>query len=283
LVGTARPLWSWFQRRRAAEWAIGDGRIESSSVTKPNFSLTTRRGHYVSELHYSYFAVGSQHFGSYRREFPTENEAAAFVRNLEGLPVSIHYDPAKPARSLILEPDAAALMQRRAPTLASIESSSRTPVPDWLRPFLWLFAWLSCIGLIASLWVHVGALMGRRVAPESFFWILHVGIFVVWIPSVLIAQRLVGSLNRKDFWKVVLADSPVWMRYIVYGFGGYAIVNFLLFMMNAPSSSGGDSPPSAVWRGFSGHWMAFYSAGFAILYAAARRERDSDRSPRDRA
>lgn len=62
--------------------------------------------------------------------------------------------------------------------------------------------------------------MGKRVAPEFFFWLLHIGIFVVWIPAIFAAQRLVGNVSRKDFWKVVLIGSPDWMRYMVYGFGG---------------------------------------------------------------
>jgi hypothetical protein len=56
-----------------------------------------------------------------------------------------------------------------------------------------------------------------------------------------------------------LKDSPDWTRYMVYGFFGYAIVNFLFFMTKAPSGGGGANPPAVVWRGFSGHWMAFYS------------------------
>jgi hypothetical protein len=146
----------------------------------------------------------------------------------------------------------------------------------WIRRFLWFFVCLSAIGLVVSLWIHLGAVMGRRVAPEAFLWMLSVGIFIVWLPTVLVAQRLVGSTNRKDFWKVILKGSPDWMRYMVYGFLGYAMLNFLLFMTKAPSGGSGN-PPAVVWRGASGHWMAFYSAALAILYAAARTE---DRSLR---
>jgi hypothetical protein len=73
----------------------------------------------------------------------------------------------------------------------------------------------------------------------------------------LVAQRLVGNVNRKDLWKVVLKGSPDWMRYMVYVFFVYGIVNFLLFMGKTPSGSSGPNPPASVWRGFSGHWMAF--------------------------
>jgi hypothetical protein len=69
-----------------------------------------------------------------------------------------------------------------------------------------------------------------------------------------------------------LKDSTDWTLYMVYGFFGYDIVNFLFFMTKAPSGGGGANPPAVVWRGFSGHWMAFYSAALAILYSAARAE-----------
>ena len=68
----------------------------------------------------------------------------------------------------------------------------------------------------------------------------------------------------------MLQGSPDWMRYMVYGFFGYALLNFALFMTKAPTGGTGVNPPAAVWRGFSGHWMAFYSAALAILYSAAK-------------
>ena len=142
----------------------------------------------------------------------------------------------------------------------------------WIRPFLPVFIAISAVGLILSLWVHLGAVMGQRVAPEAFFWILHIGIFIVWFPAVFLAQKLVRNVNRKDFWKAVLKDAPLWMRYMIYGFLGYAIVNFLFFMVNAPGGGSGANPHAAVWRGFSGHWMVFYSAALAILYSANRNQ-----------
>jgi hypothetical protein len=60
-------------------------------------------------------------------------------------------------------------------------------------------------------------------------------------------------------------------RYMVYGFSGYAFLNFALFLGSGGSSGPGNTglnPPANVWRGFSGHWMVFYSAALAILYSA---------------
>jgi len=270
LAGFAKPAWNWLRRKRATGWPVADGRIESVDVSKPSFSFTSKRGYYVAELGYSYSVAGNLNSGLYKREFPTEHEADEFVHDLQGKAVVVHYDPAKPSSSALLEPDIGVVLQNRAPSSAPDFPSAANAVPDWIRPFLWVFVWLSAIGLVVSLWVHIGAIMGRRVAPEQSFWLLHVGIFVVFFPAVLVAQRLVGSTSRRDFWKVVLKGAPDWMRYMVYGFLGYAIVNFLLFMTKAPSGGNGANPPAVVWRGFSGHWMAFYSAALAILYSAAR-------------
>jgi hypothetical protein len=56
---------------------------------------------------------------------------------------------------------------------------------------------------------------------------------------------------------------------MVYGFFAYAFVNFAFFMSKVPAGRTAGTPP-IVWRGFSGHWMLFYSAALAMLYSAAK-------------
>ena len=114
--------------------------------------------------------------------------------------------------------------------------------------------------------------MGRRVAPRALFMVLHVGIFVVWFPAVFVTKNRMGNRGSKD-WKVVLRGCPDWMRYMVYGFFGYAFLNFALFMSKSPTGHLEGTPP-IVWRGFSGHWMLFYSAALATLYSAAKTSGD---------
>src|SRR6266536_749224 len=272
VAGWSVPVWRWLQRKRASSWPAADGRIESVEVTKPRFSFSARRGYYVAELRYSYSVAGTLHWGSYRKDFPTEPEANEFVRDLKGKAVAVHYKTDRPSTSTVLQPDIEPLLQNRAPAPLYDYPFAANSVPGWIRPFLGVLVCFSAVGLVVSLWVHLGAVMGRRVAPEAFFWMLHVGIFVVWFPAVFVARRIVGSVNRKDLWKVVLKDSPDWMRYMMYGFFGYAAIDFLFFMAKAPSGGSGANPPAVVWRGFSGHWMAFYSAALAILYSAAHTE-----------
>ncbi|HEY4360725.1 MAG TPA: hypothetical protein VGN17_07135 [Bryobacteraceae bacterium] len=143
-------------------------------------------------------------------------------------------------------------------------------MPDFSKPWLTFLAVLAGIGLILSFLSHVAALSGAQgPLGTRTFW-LHIGVFIVWIPTVLVSKRMTAGFDQKDFWKAVLRGCPSWARYVVGGFFAYALVNFILALTNAPpkGSGPGGMPPSVV-RGFSGHWMAFYSAAMAVLYSAA--------------
>lgn len=140
------------------------------------------------------------------------------------------------------------------------------------------FICLSAIGLILSLIVHVSALLGLPSALGESAWALHMGIFVVCLPAALVSRRLTRDFKRKDFRKAALRGCPQWMRWMTYGFLGYAIINFITFIAFSDKGGSGSDTPAAVFRGFSGHWMAFYSAALAVLYSASQvRERDAAR------
>ena len=135
-----------------------------------------------------------------------------------------------------------------------------------LTPFI-VFA---AIGMIFSLIAHGCALLGLPQPLGDAAWGLHIGIFVVWLPAVLVSNRLVRDFKRKDFWKAALRGCPNWMRWMTYGFFIYALFNFLTFMVAAPVGQQAPNAPAPpiVFRGFSGHWMAFYSMAIAIMYSA---------------
>jgi hypothetical protein len=65
------------------------------------------------------------------------------------------------------------------------------------------------------------------------------------------------------------------MKYMTYGFFIYAIGNFAFFFLQNIGQphvkQTGGAVPASVVHGFSGHWMAFYCAGLAILTTAYRR------------
>jgi hypothetical protein len=127
---------------------------------------------------------------------------------------------------------------------------------------------LAGCGFLLSVAAHLMALFGVPIPGGGLVWGLHIGIFVVWIPTVLVANRFTKYTNRKNFWKVALAGCPTWMRRTLYAVIGYAILNFILFIYSTTGHPKPTGPaPLSVIRGFSGHWMIFYGVAFATLYS----------------
>jgi hypothetical protein len=150
-----------------------------------------------------------------------------------------------------------------------------------------LMAYAAC-GLALSLAAHLLALSGRPLGGNSLFFALHVGIFPLWIPVVFISMKITSGMRlqgrmfgmRKEYREALFSGCPPWMKYMTYGFFIYAIVNFVIFVLfGSTGKPVAGEPPSSVWRGFSGHWMVFYSAGLAILTTAYRKGL-SDLQPR---
>jgi len=137
-----------------------------------------------------------------------------------------------------------------------------------------LFVGIAGAGLVLSLFVHITALAGIESPLGRAAWALHGGIFLVWLPAVLAAQRLTTHANRADMWRMALRGCPPWMKYLTYFFFGYAFLNFAFFVIRGFSRK-----PTEIesLRGFSGHWMLFYGAAMAILYSYIK---EDDRLPR---
>lgn len=138
-----------------------------------------------------------------------------------------------------------------------------------LNALLLPFMFLAAVGFVLSATAHLLALFGMEVPGGGYVWGLHIGIFVVWIPTVLVSMQTTRFATRRDVWNIALGGCPPWMRYGLYILFAYAILNFVLFIGTAPKHSAqlGSTPPSSVVRGFSGHWMVFYAGAFAVLYS----------------
>lgn len=129
---------------------------------------------------------------------------------------------------------------------------------------------LSIGGFVASLLVHVLALLGRpNLNPFSAqTWLLHPGVFVVCLPAMLIGQRLSrGATTRTEMLNATLRGCPGWVKNGAYVLFAYAVINFLLFALQTTSYPRHELPEAVRLRGFSGHWMAFYYMSAAVLYS----------------
>jgi hypothetical protein len=161
--------------------------------------------------------------------------------------------------------------------------------------------WTAVTGWGLSVTVHL--LSWADVDVKSWFpavWLLHIGIFVVWIPAILQLRKnpafqlqrqsgLMQRLNPIESFKAMFIGTPKWLTIIaIVGFY-YAVANFMIFMVlihnGSPAIQDGQfvlqnhgQVLSAIsekefhhfeaveTRGFSGHWIAFYGLAMAILY-----------------
>jgi len=152
-----------------------------------------------------------------------------------------------------------------------------------LRAFLGTAA---AVGFLASLLVHIAALFGVDVAARlPGVWLLHLGVFAVFVPFVLFARRDFGaqpSLLR------ISAALPRWVVVLGGAIFAYAIVNFIIFI--AGTQGGSPTVQDGKYlllnhgklireitageyaafkanevRGFSGHWLVFYFAPAAYF------------------
>ena len=85
---------------------------------------------------------------------------------------------------------------------------------------------MALTGFFLSLFVHLTTFFGIDPAKDvPWVWVLHLGIFVVFIPMVFVQ----GLTPRKDFWNKIFATMPRWARYTIKAFFAYALINFALF------------------------------------------------------
>lgn len=128
---------------------------------------------------------------------------------------------------------------------------------------------LATVGLLGSALLHLIAWYGAwpaalRDGAELASSTLGTGIFVVWLPAVLLVRRNHSDGHLQLSWKDMLASCPScpsWMRRAVYGLFAYAVLSFFLAMGTDAHSE---------WTGLralSGHGMLFYGTALAIFYA----------------
>ena len=150
----------------------------------------------------------------------------------------------------------------------ALHPNSTEPPPWVARLPLLPFVILSAVGFVLSVIVHGLAIFGVTPPGGDIVFVLHIGIFIIWIPAVMLNQR-----HRKDF----LDRTPAWMKNTLAVLGAYAILNFGYFLVTSPKKGSAEAkahPASPkVVRGFSGHWMIFYGAGFAMLWCAWKERR----------
>ena len=132
-----------------------------------------------------------------------------------------------------------------------------------------ILAKLAGLGFIASVIVHSMAWLQIEPPIGRAVFLLHIGIFVVFVPLVIYANRTMPQANRGNM-EHLIALFPTRMKFLSGFLFLYAGVNFAYLFYTAQQFPKGKTPELIVLRGFSGHWMLFYGVACAGHVALAR-------------
>lgn len=166
-----------------------------------------------------------------------------------------------------------------------------------MKKYLFYFA---LVGWFLGLLVHSLSLADIDVSDKvPFVWLLHIGVFVVWIPVVFNLRKndglqeyqqlgMLSRMNPVGFFKIIFKETPTWMVIIAMAGFFYALINFALFassQVGTPDIKEGQfilqnhgkfikalteqeyhHYKANELRGFSGHWILFYGIATAVLY-----------------
>ena len=122
---------------------------------------------------------------------------------------------------------------------------------------LYPFMFVSGIGVAASAVANIASMVSLASIFEKIFYVLHLGILVVFIPSVVVFHsRFKKSKNLFGNW--LFEGCPTWMSRTVTALFGYAI--FVMLISKIIHSQN-------LTYYFSSLWLFFYGASFAVFYA----------------
>lgn len=154
---------------------------------------------------------------------------------------------------------------------------------------------VALVGFVISFVVHLTALMGLNLAARvPDIWLLHIGIFIVFMPFVLLSRKELG--RDRALWHF-RKGVPNWVAVVGTILFIYAITNFFIFMSHTEGGNPAMQDGRYVLlnhgklireltvseftafkvnelRGVSGHWLLFYfvSAAYFLFWKPIRVE-----------
>jgi hypothetical protein len=157
-----------------------------------------------------------------------------------------------------------------------------------------------------TLIIHILTFAEIDLAQYFPFFLLFIGVFIVWIPAVFTLRKnkslqeyqsshLLNRLNPVGFQNILFKDTPFWLKCIAIGSFVYGFINFFIFF-NAVGGTTGIQDGQYVLqnhgeifkvltkqeynhygaletRGMSGHILVFYGVAAAILYPFNQQEK----------
>jgi hypothetical protein len=125
---------------------------------------------------------------------------------------------------------------------------------------------LSAVGIVLCLSFYLLGVTGICPVPLRNTPVLFVGVFVVWLPTVILVNRLTRDFKQKDLWKAALRGCPPWMRIALWVVVGCAFVSFFIPVVSRRNP--GDPPQTLMLFP-----ITFYAVSFCVMYSLIKVEK----------
>ena len=188
----AMPLISWWRKLRTQNWPTVQGKIVDTIIHES----PVQSGIWTANLLYSCKVEGQIHAGRYKRRFDDLDDAREFMRDLKDRSIAIHYCPSKPSHSALDEQELRTLLEQRPQAPPVVLQVTALPVSPWIKSWAYPLMAVASAGFAMSLYVHINSLLGVVSVSQGWFFILHVGIFVVFGPGILLCLKAaIGGIS----------------------------------------------------------------------------------------
>lgn len=263
IIAIGIALWPVYQRWKLRQWPVVSGTVEDA------WSEDYRGGRSGNvarvKIRYSFTTEAGAFGGEYKRLFNDRDDARIFATGLKGLAVNVHYNPQNPSKCGLLDEDADLLQGTRPPLPPEALYRVRSVAPSaFARRVSIRFMIAAACGFVLATAVNIAGWLGYTILPENFFFAMHVGIFVVFLPAILFGRNYSNNLLA---FRKRSGTTQGWLPIVCKTLFVYVFFNFFSFVLVAPDKQHEHTPSALMWRGFSGHWMLFYFMSFALLYS----------------
>lgn len=250
-LATLQKLWTSYQSHRGETWPISYGKVLKIEIQSQS-SVDTFK------LIYSYSVGTGAYGGKFMKIFRDSDEADAWKAALSGKQVPVHYHPAKPSRSRLMESDLEPIVQAFAPA-----ASSQPPEPMawWKRSLLQFGLALACVGFGLCLIESVAEKIGAPLLSRRAYEFLDMGAFIV---PVLAIRDVYGSARRT--WHAV----PDWMKFLEFVMIFYAA--FAAFLPHHPARN---EQTGVLHRDIT-YQLPAYLGAIEVLYARLRSDSQNE-------
>lgn len=136
-----------------------------------------------------------------------------------------------------------------------------------MTALIYPFLALAAAGSVTALAVHVTTLFGATYPFEHSLKILGPGVFVVFIPTIFVMNRLTRDVKQRDMWRAAMRGCPRWMRGSVWTIAVYAWIGFFAFPL---LHVGGMDAETSRECAASAVILVFYLVPLSVLYSATQ-------------